>query len=186
MALTLQQIISEADILIPNVLPTADKVVQLNSINSDFFNVVKIPKIARFIGISNQANYILGSDVRAKNIDLVDYGVLKYRDLQTDDVAPLQNTFSFDDNTSSLTLSPAPYTNGLQGIVRYHRIATTTFTSGVLTAVPDAPEEYHWTYIPALAAWMAQTQDDMGKATSYEAQYRAAWNTAATNYQKAV
>ncbi|WP_237163465.1 hypothetical protein [Paenibacillus sp. BIHB 4019] len=160
--------------------------VQLNSINADYFNTVKIPKIARFTGTSGQADYVLSTDVRAKNIDLVEAGVLRYLDLQTDVISPLQNTFSFDDNNSTLTLSPAPYTNGLQGIVRYHRIATTTFTSGALTAVPDAPEEYHWTYIPALAAWMAQTQDDMAKAATYEAQYRGAWNTAAENYQKAV
>lgn len=184
--LTLQQIIAEADILIPNVLAVADKVVQLNSINADFFNVIKIPKIVKFTGTSGQADYVLSTDVRAKNIDLVEVGVLKYLDLQTDTIAPLQNTFSFDDTNRTLTLSPAPYTNGLQGIVRYHRIATTTFTSSALTAVPDAPEEYHWTYIPALAAWMAQTQDDMGKAATYEAQYKTAWGIAADNYQKAV
>lgn len=82
----------------------------------------------------------------------------------------------------SMILSPAPYQNGLQGIVRYHRIAI-TFTIGNLIAVPDAPEEYQWTYIPALAAWIANTQDDAAKAANYESQYKALWNEAAQNYQ---
>ncbi|MFX3633719.1 MAG: hypothetical protein ACE3L7_25540 [Candidatus Pristimantibacillus sp.] len=182
--LTIQEIITEADILVPNVLAVADKVVWLNQINQDFFNAVKIPKVARFTATAGLTDYTLQSDVRAKNIDLVDVGILKYRDLQTDDVAPLQNTFSYEDLTHSLTLSPAPYQNGLQGIVRYHRLATKTFTSGNLSAVPDAPEEYQWTYIPALAAWIANTQDDAAKAANYDAQYKAAWNVAAQNYQK--
>lgn len=182
--LTIQEIITEADILVSNALAVADKVVWLNQINQDFFNAVKIPKVARFTATSNQADYTLPNDVRAKNIDLVEVGILKYRDLQTDTVSPLQNTFSYDDSTYNLNLSPAPYQNGLRGIVRYHRIATTTFTSANLTASPDAPEEYQWTYIPALASWMANSQDDFVKGTNYDGQYKAAWNVAAQNYQK--
>ncbi|MNW68877.1 hypothetical protein D3C74_477610 [compost metagenome] len=63
------------------------------------------------------------------------------------------------------------------------RIATTTFTTANLINVPDAPEEYHWTYIPALAAYLANTQDDGVKAANYENQYKSAWNVAAQNYQ---
>lgn len=182
--LVLQQIITEADILVPNVLATGEKVAQLNAINSDFFNVVKIPKLARFTGIQGQTDYVLPNDVQAKNIDMVKCGLLQYRDLQTDGVLPTQNNYSFDDTNKSLTLSPAPYQNGLQGICRYHRIATTTFTSGSLNAYPDAPAEYHWTYVPALAAWMANTQDDGIKAAILTDQYKAAWNVASQNYQK--
>lgn len=182
--LTIQQIITEADILVPNVLAAADKVTQLNAINNDFFNVVKIPQLTQFSAVSGQPDYPLPADVRAKNIDLVEVGLLNYRDLLSEDVTPTQITFSFDDTTNKLTLSPAPYQNGLQGIVRYRRYAATTFTSGNLDAAPDAPSEYHWTYVPALAAWIAQTQDDAAKATMYESQYKVAWNVAVQNYQK--
>jgi len=179
--MNLQEIIEEADILVPNEIPTADKVMQLNAINQDFFNVVKIPKLYRFTGTAAD-EYTLPSDVREKNIDYAQIGVLKYRSLDSDIVAPLQNVFSFDDETSKLTLSPAPYTSGLQGIVRYYRIATTTFVSTNLNVTPDAPAEYHWTFVPALASWLANTQNDSGNAANYEAQYRSAWNTAAQNY----
>lgn len=181
--LNLQQIISEADILVPNVLAPAEKVTQLNAINSDFFNGVKIPVVSRFTAVSDQPNYPLPTDVRAKNIDLVECGLLRYRDLLSDDITPTQIAYSFDDSTSKLTLSPAPYQNGLQGIVRYRRFGTNTFTSGNLSASPDAPTEYHWTYVLALAAWIAQTQDDAAKAAMYEAQYKSAWSVAAQNYQ---
>lgn len=184
MPLTLQQIITEADILVPNVVAVSDKVLQLTQVNQDFFNVVKIPQIGRFTSVLGQAGNVLAADVRAKNIDLVEVGLLKYKDLQTDGVTPLENNFSFDDNTHVLTLSPAPYQSGLQGIVRYHRIGTTTFTSGNLAAIPDVPDEYQWTLIPALASFLANTQDDGMKASLYEGQYKAAWNVAAQNYQK--
>lgn len=183
MALTIQQIITEADILVPNVLSTADKVLQLNQINQDFFNIVKIPKVSSFT-TTVSSSYTLPNVVRSKNIDYVKVGVLKYRDQLTDAVSPLQNVFTYDDDTHTLTLSPAPYQSGLPGIVRYHRIATTTFTPSVLSTVPDAPEEYHWTFIPALASWMANTLDDTVKGAFYEVQYRDAWNSAAAGYQK--
>lgn len=182
--LTLQQIIDEADLLVPNTVDLADKVTQLNAINGDFFNIIKIPKIARFSGVIGQADYTLPADVREKNIDLVECGLLKYLDLMSDAVNPTQNNWSYDDNSKVLTISPAPYQNGLPGIVRYHRIATTTFLVSVLTATPDAPEEYHWTYVPALCAFLALTQEDASKAAIYEVQYKAAWNVAAQNYQK--
>ncbi|MDQ6418670.1 hypothetical protein RB620_04385 [Paenibacillus sp. LHD-117] len=182
--LTLQQIIDEADLLVPNTVDPPDKVTQLNAINREFFNVIKIPKIVRFAGVLGQSDYTLPTDVREKNIDLVEVGLLKYRNLMSDEINPTQNNWSYDDNSKVMTLSPAPYQNGLPGIVRHHRFATTTFLSGNLTAIPDAPEEYHWTYVPALCTWLALTQEDASKAAIYEAQYKSAWNVAAQNYQK--
>lgn len=182
--LTLQQIINEADKLIPNLLSNTEKVTQINAINQDFFNVVKIPKTTTFTGMKGQPGYTLPNDVRAKNIDYVKVGLLNYRDLQTDNVRSTDNTFLFDDQSKTLTLSPAAYRDGLQGIVRYHRIATSVFSENNLSVNPDSPSEYHWSYVLALAAWIALTQDEISKATTFESQYKAAWNAAAQNYQK--
>lgn len=181
--MNLQEIINEADLLVPNEVSTADKVVWLNAINQDFFNVVKIPKMAWFDSVAGQNVYTLAADVRQKNIDLVMVGMTKYRSIDRDDVNPLENAYTFDDETHTVVLKPAPYKAEMQGILRYRRIATTAFTASNLSAAPDAPEEYHWTFIPALASYIANTQDDGVKAGNYDSQYKAAWNVAAQNYQ---
>lgn len=179
--LTLKQIIDESYTLVPNEVPTSEQLVWLNAVNQDFFNAVKIPKIYRFSTTMSEV-YTLPSDVRQKNIDYVQMGVLKYRDLDENRIEPLQNAYSFDDVSKTLTLSPAPYQSGLQGIVRYYRIATTTFISSNLNAIPDAPEEFHWTYIPALASYLANTQDDSSNAANYENMYKNAWSVAVQNF----
>lgn len=182
----LTAIIEEADLLVPNEVSLSDKVMQLNSINQDFFNVVKIPEFDGFISVKDQEDYQLSPYVRNKNIDLVFCGVVKYKELSQNTTNPLQNTFIFNDVTKKISLFPAPYQSGLRGTVRHHTMATANFTQAYIGVSPDAPEEYHWTYIPALAAFLAHTQDDGIKASNYENQYKAAWNVAAQNYAKEV
>ncbi|MEK5479891.1 hypothetical protein NYE70_23620 [Paenibacillus sp. FSL R5-0407] len=176
------EIISMADELVPNEVPVADKVLRLNAINQDFFNVVKIPQITMFDCITAEPSYTLPADVRSKNIDLVMVGMFRFKSLERDAVLPGQNAYLFDDNSSKLTLFPAPFAN-LQGVLRYRMIGTTNFSAANLQTEPDAPPEYHWTYVPALAAYIANTQDDSVKAANYENEYKAAWNVAAQNYQ---
>lgn len=144
--------------------------------------MVKIPRVAPFTPVKDQATYSLPSEVRLKNIDLVMCGVVKYKELTPNVSNPIQNTFTYDDSTYVLTLRPAPYGTGLQALVRYNRIATTNFTSTVLDAVPDAPEEYHFTYCIGLASYIAYAMDDMNKGALYEAQYLKVWNTAGEQY----
>lgn len=184
--MNLQSIISEADILVPNEVDTGDKLIVLDSLNRDFFNVVKIPRIVPFTPVKDQANYTLPTDVRLKNIDLIMCGVIKYKELMPNTPNPLQNTYTFDDSTYVLTLRPAPYQAGLQAIVRYNRIATTTFEFSNLLATPDSPLEYHYSLVLGLAAYLAQTQDDGVKAGNYENQYKSMWNVASQNYAGAV
>ena len=181
--LTLQQIIDEADVIVPNGYTDADKISWLNHINQEFFNVVKIPKVHTFT-TTTADEYTLPNDVRAKNIDLLEVGLIKYRNLLKEDVNPTENFFTFDDTTFKLTLSPVPYKTGLKGIVRYQRIATTTFTTSSLNANPDAPAEYHWTYVPALCEQICLATDDGVKAANFAQQYLSAWNAAAQNYQQ--
>jgi hypothetical protein len=171
----------EADEIVPNEYGTPMKTSWLNDINQDFFNVVKIPKIAKFT-TTTSATYTLSSDVREKNIDLVNVGLLRYKSFARDDVPPLHNGYYFDDSTYVITLSPPPYMAGLESIVRFRRRATSTFLSSNLAASPDAPEEYHWTYVPALCEYICLAMDDP-KAASFNAQKTAAWNSAAADYR---
>lgn len=178
MALTLQQIITEADILVQNGITTGDKVIQLNNINADFFNAVKITKVYQFSS-TTAGTVTLPTDVRQKNIDLLQIGPLRYRSLDdSSSPGPLECFYSFDDTSHILTLFPAQYKAGLDCLCRHRRIATTTFGSGNLSATPDAPEEYHWTYILALAAWLASVMMLTEQAASYESRYRQAWQRA--------
>jgi len=182
--LTLQQILDESKTImaIKDEYDNSTLIMWLNNINNDFFNVVKIPKVFRFMTSLNVAEYNMPSDMRLKNIDLVNVGYLHYRSLDEDDIRPLQNYYTYDDISRKMSLNPAPYENA-QGVVRYRRIATTTFTSGNMNTSPDAPEEYQWTYVPALCCYIALAMDDAIRATNFENQYKSAWNAAAADYQ---
>lgn len=179
--MNLQQIIDEADVIVPNAYSSADKVAWLNAINQDFFTVVKIPRIIQIETKKGEPDYVLPHDVRAKNIDLVFVGIFTYTSILEGEPGSIDNVWSFDDETKTLSLVPVPYEDSI-GIVRYHRIASSNFTSDDLTASPDAPEEYHWIYVPALCAQICKAMDDVEKAAMYENDYRAALNTVAQNY----
>lgn len=181
----ISEIIAEADILVPNNVPTANKVVHLNSVVTDFFNVVNIPKIFKFTTVAGQSDYALPNSVRSKKIDKVQVESFRYYSVERDDIQPTQTGFIFDDDTSTLSLNPAPY-DALPAFVRYHKIATATLSISSLEATPEIPQEYHWTLVPSLAAYLAKTQDDGLKAANYESEYKAAWNVAAQNYVQAV
>jgi hypothetical protein len=180
--LTIQQIIDEAATLIPNEVPVAQQVVWLNSLNQGFFNVVKIPQIATFTS-TTAATYTLPTDVQERNINLVFCGVLKYKSMQEDPIAPLQNAYTFVNATSTLTLIPAPYNSGLTGYVRYDMIATTTFTSSDLTVTPDVPDEWQYSLILGLASYLANTQGQSALAQNYDIQMHAIWSVAAVQYR---
>lgn len=176
--MNIQEIISEADILVPNAVDRAQKIMWLNVINTDFFNVVKIPTTIKFTATAGESNYSIPG-LSEKDIDRVSVGVFWYTKLNYDELTT-QSYFTYDNDT--LTLEPAPFRASV-GLVRARKSATTTFTTGELTAQPDVPKEYHWTLIPALASYLANTEDDSVKANNYESQYKAAWNVASQNYQ---
>ncbi|ULL14357.1 hypothetical protein DVH26_07780 [Paenibacillus sp. H1-7] len=186
MALSIQEIINEADLLVANGLSTNDKVPWLNAINQEFFDVVKIPQIAQFTPTIGTKTYTLLTTIKEKNIDKVMIGHLKYRSLNYEDVQPKQNWFTYTESNRTLTLSTAPSKAGDSGIVRYYRSATTTFTTGNLGAVPDAPDEYHWIYVLGLAEYIAKAIEEDAKAANYGGQYRNALQVAAQNYKGGV
>lgn len=180
--LTLQQIIMEADNLVDNGFTNADKIVWLNEINNEFFDIVKIPKIAKFDTTAGTDSYALPDDVRAKNINMVRVGFVKYRSMMEEEVQPGQNYWIFDDETKEITLNPAPFKNGY-GIARYYRIATTSFTTSNLNVTPDAPPEYHWIYAVGLCERLALGMDDIPSANNFGKKYRDALQVAAQNYR---
>lgn len=185
MSLSLQEIITEADTLVPNAYVTVDKIPWLNALNQEFFDVVKIPVTATFAALSGNKTYTLTGTIKEKNIDKVMIGHLKYRSLNYEDVQPGQNYFTFDEASRVLMLSAAPSNSGVSGIVRHRKTPVTTFaTAGVFTQTPDAPDEYHWIYVLGLAEYVAKAQAEDEKAANYGGQYRNALQVAAQNYQR--
>lgn len=183
MALTLQQIIDEADVLVSNAYSIVDKTTWLNAINQDFFEVVKIPNLVPFSSIANQSSYTLTGNIKTKNIDKVQVGTMQYKSILYDDVKPSDNYFTFNETSLSLILNPAP-SQIRSGILRYFSCASSNFVSTTLTVNPDAPSEYHWIYVLGLCEKIAGAMDDTNKANNYGQDYRNALNVAAQNYQR--
>lgn len=181
--LTIEKIIEEADLRVPNAFSTPDKVDWLNEVNREFFDVVKIPALASFTTEAATADYPLENDVRSKNITKVMVGNSIYRSMLYEDVNPGHNYFTFDDVAGAITLEPQPAT-GKKGIATYNKIGTTNFISTTLTVNPDAPEEYHWLYILGLCERMAKAMNDVTLANNYANDYRNNLMLAQQNFQR--
>lgn len=181
MALTLNDIITEADILVPNAFGTSTKIGWLNEINTEFFEVVKIPNFATFTTVASTAGYTLTGAIRGKNIARVQVGTTLYPSFLFETVSPGTNYHLFTDSTLLLTLASTP-TQVLSGTVKYFQTASTTFVSSTLTAAPDAPAEYHWIYILGLCAKIAKAIPDVTLGNNYTADYNANLLVAQQNY----
>lgn len=179
----ISEIIKEADARMPNSFSDAQKVTWLNEVNNDFFEVVKIPKVAYFDTRTAMNVYAIPGKIRSKTIDRVMVGSSVYESAQFGGMIPGRQTWSFDDDTGKLTLQPAPIDQE-KGVIRYHKIADTTFVTTNTAVKPDAPEEYHWIYILGLCERIAKSMDDVVKANNYSADYRANLLIAQQNYQR--
>lgn len=186
--MNLAKIISEADGRVTNNFTSDQKLMWLNEINQEFFDVVKIPKAATFTTVSGQSSVVLTlpsnyipTDVRGKNIDKVHVGKAIYPSFLYNDVSPGHNYHTFDEETNTLTIVPTP-TAVISGIVKYFRIATTAFLAGGTDAEPDAPDEYHWIYVLGLCERIANAMDDVPRASTYGQQYRGQLSVAQANF----
>jgi hypothetical protein len=185
--LTIQEIIAEADVLVPNPYSNTEKIAWLNAINQEFFDVVKIPNTETFSSVTGIKTYTLTGNIKEKSIDKVMIGNLKYRSLNYEDVQPAQNWYTFNNATKLLTLSTAASQSGITGIVRFYQVALTNFATGTVgTDVPDAPAEYHWIYVLGLAEYIAKANKQEENVSKYGDQYRNALATAAKNYPKEI
>lgn len=170
MPLTLTQIITEADVRVPNQFDSAQKVNWLNEINNEFFDAVKIPVVTTFLS-NGTGSYTMPTAVQSKNVDLVMIGTRNYTSMQYDMPTPGRNYWNLNDTSGSLSVVPDVIA-GDTGIVRYHQKPATTFLVSGLTATPDAPAEYHWLYILGLCERIAKAMDDVGKGNNYANDYR--------------
>jgi hypothetical protein len=169
--LTIQQIISEVDALVPNLFDNAKKVTWLNELNKEFFEIVKIPAIHLFSTISGVSTYELPNEVTSQKIEEIQVDQVLYKSLQYDDVSPGHNFWIAEDG--DLELHPPPSLTGQKGILKYSLGSRSIFTTGNLNIYPDAPKEYHWTYVLGLCERVAKGMNDVSLANNYGNDYRA-------------
>lgn len=176
--LTNQQIIDEADRLVPNCIDLTRKVLWLNELNKEYFEVVKVWRVLQIPFRAFNGTFVLDAGVRHRNIGSVVFGS-EYQDGSRPGAS--RKIFFFDDESHTLTLSPAPKTGG-RGTVIFSRAATTTFSiRNIATDKPDAAPEFHYIYVSGLAGKIAQASGDLEKASQYETEYRNALGEAAAN-----
>lgn len=181
---TLESIINDAGGLVDNVQSTARKIAWLNAINQEFFDVVKIPKLQLFTPLVGVSIYSLPALIRSKNIDYVRVGTAEYDSFQYGQAGGGRNYWVLDDDTNTLTLSPAPYDAAVEGVIRYFKISTVLFSESNLGVTPEAPDEYHRLYVLGLAERIAKADDDILKGNNYGAEYRNGLLIAQQNFQK--
>ncbi|MGR6906148.1 phage adaptor protein [Lysinibacillus sp. BSL11] len=180
--LTLQQIIKEADVRVPNPFDVAQKISWLNEINVEFFEIVRIPKVWRFVIVAGTDTYEMPPVIKSYAIENVRNQSVMYESIQYEKVQPGRNYWSLDDDTKKLTLFPRP-TLGVEAIVSYRKKAESTYLVSELSATLDAPSEFHWTYILALCERIAKAMNDVPLANNYANDYRGQLSVAQESYK---
>lgn len=183
--LTIEKIFAEVDTLVPNHFDTGKKLTWINEINKEFFEAVKIPIVYQFLTTGGNSSYNLPTDVRSKNVVRVQVDNTLYESMQYDSVKPGHNFWVVDDLTKQIQLNPKPLLSDRTCVVNYYKISTQTFvTAGIAVDKPDAPEEYHWTYVLGLCERVAKAMNDVTLANNYGSDYRAHLSLAQQNYAK--
>lgn len=169
--LSIQQIINEADVRVPNPFDAAQKVTWLNEVNNEFFDIVRIPKVHRFLIVGGTDIYTVPPTVKSHTVEIIRSESNFYESLQYETVSPGRNNWSLDDDTNKLFLSPRPMIDG-EGVIIYRKEATTVFLVSNLSARPDAPNNYHYAYILGLCERIAKAMNDVTLANNYAIDYR--------------
>lgn len=185
MPLTIEEIIDEADVRVPNAFSEQEKIDWLNHINYDFFESVKIPKVVVLTSVVDVTDYDVDAsdNCRERNITRVNAGNEFYQSMAYVEVNPKNNYFTFEDSTNTLSLYPAPPLSDQDIIVRFNKVAGTTFTSvNKGSDTPDAPEEYHSVYILGLCEHIAKAMNDTVLGNNYANDYRGILAIAQQNH----
>lgn len=188
---TYQQIITEADTLVPNASGIDDKCGWLNEVNAMFFEVVLIPQAVKFTTVPASPTVSLSAaatPLKARKVDRVIVGTVKYLDFLHRDVPPGQSYFTIDDSgaTSTITLTPNPPT-AQQSIIRYFKVAGSPITASNYAATAmDAPGEYGWIYVLGLAERIAKAIPDVALANNYAADFQRQLLIAKQSFQNAM
>jgi hypothetical protein len=180
--MNLQTLLDEADVRIPNVFSSAQKVDWLNEVNYEFFDIVKIPKTATLLLDGINDTYSVPANLREKNVRKVAVGSSFYRSMIYEDISASVNYYLVDESASQLTFVPKPRSGN--AIIVYDQMGAVPFTASDLTVSPEAPSEYHWIYILGLCVRMAKAMNDVVLANNYENDYKGNLAVAQQNFSR--
>jgi hypothetical protein len=178
----IKTIIDEADIRVPNAFDQAQKVDWLNEVNYEFFDIVKIPKVATITTDGVATQFTAPTDLREKNVRKVVIGSNYYRSMVFEDITAAFNYFTIDETNNKIVFTPKPPAG--TAVVVYEKMSVTPFVSTNLSATPEAPQEYHWIYILGLAARIAKAMNDITLSNNYDNDYKSNLTIAQQNYVK--
>lgn len=178
--MNLQNIIDEADIRVPNAFSVDQKVDWLNEVNYEFFDVVKIPKVATVAVDGVASQFTVPTDLREKNVRKVVIGSNYYRSMVFEDITAAFNYFTINETTNKIDFFPKPPAGN--AVIVYDQMGTAPFVSTTLTASPVAPTEYHWLYVLGLAVRIAKSMNDVALANNYENDYKNNLSIAQQNF----
>jgi hypothetical protein len=178
--MNIQTIMDEADVRVPNVFSSAQKVDWLNEVNFEFFDLVKIPKTETITTDGVNDTFFVPLDAREKNVRKVVAGTSFYRSMNYEDISAAVNYYTIDEYENTITLVPKPRAGKV--VMVYNQMGVLPFVSTNLTASPMAPDEYHWLYVLGLCSRVAKAMNDVTIANNYESDYKNGIAAAQQNF----
>lgn len=176
---TLQQLLTDIDLRMPNSFTQANKIDWLNEVQREVFRELGIQDILEFDTVANMPFYDL-TDL-AQNIEFEMIKSLTV-DNTNYDPADLNQEAKYNifykvldynnSETPKIGIYPTPTKSDLKIRIFYER-RPTLLTASALTAVPDLKEDYQ--SILKYGVWIiiAESMDDITKANNYTLKYNA-------------
>jgi hypothetical protein len=178
----IQTIIAEADVRVPNAFSSEQKVDWLNEVNNEFFDVVKIPKVATVATDGNVTTFTVPNDVREKGVRKVVVGSNFYRSIIYENITAAFNYYTIKEDSNQIVFTPKPPSG--TAVIVYDQIAVSPFLSANLTVQPESPSEYHWVYILGLSVRIAKAMNDVTLANNYENDFKSNLAIAQQNFAR--
>lgn len=170
MAMTVQEIISEADELYPNGsgLTTASKVRKLNNLQRVLFRTIyKKEEATTYDIVTSQYLYPLDFDI-SKILNVLVNGVEYDKENIVDKEAESPYYYFYE---NSVALYPTPDKNITAGLLLWHHVEPAELSSTVLGAAPEFDGDFHKVLVYGLCLEMAKVDKNADMVDTFQKEY---------------